>query len=319
MRDRVKRWFVFVHMAMALCVVPAAAQDVVVRTSVDRTAVWVGDPLHYTVRIMLAPGFDVLDDDMAPEKLKLDGLEFVNIEMLRDAGAGEATMRTFRYRLTTYKVEQRALRIGEIAVRYYRVRPGQGIENAAPAGEVKVPGTSVAFRSMLPDEQETYMLRTDRPATERSRVFAAAEQVGTGLVVASIAPALFWAVALVRKRQPRTKRRSVRQVRHQERTSLKAVGDLDVNSVEGRREAYTKINALVRDHLRDVLGVPGPSLATPEIEPALSSRAMRVPAETVRALLAECDAARYAPPDQLPSADACRAAMDEAARVLAAR
>ncbi len=314
----VKCWLVLA-LAVAPLAAPAAAQDVVARTSVDRTAVWVGDSLHHTVQILLAPGFDVLDDDMAPDKLKLDGLEFVNLEMSRAAGAGEATMRTFRYRLTTYKVEQRALRIGEIPVRYYRVRPGQGIENAAPAGEVNVPGTVVAFRSMLPDEQETYVLRAGRPATERPRLFAAARQVGTGLLVAAIVPALFWAVALVRERRPRTKRRSVRQVRHQERTSLKAVRDLDVNSVEGRRESYTKINALVRDHLRDVLGVPGPSLATPEIEPALSSRAMRVPAETIRTLLAECDAARYAPPDQLPSADACRAAMDEAARVLAAR
>ena len=108
-------------------------------------------------------------------------------------------------------------------------------------------------------------------------------------------------------------------MRHQGRTTLKAVRDLDVDSVEARREAYTKINAIVRDHLRDVFGVPGPSLATPEIEPALAARRMRVPPESIRTLLAECEAARYAPPDQLPSADACRAAMDEAARVLAAR
>ena len=44
------------------------------------------------------------------------------------------------------------------------------------------------------------------------------------------------------------------------------------------------------------------------IEPALAAKSSRVPGDAIRALLAECDAARYAPPSELPSADACRAA-----------
>jgi hypothetical protein len=39
----------------------------------------------------------------------------------------------------------------------------------------------------------------------------------------------------------------------------------------------------------------------------------------VTALLAECEMARYGPAEAMPSADACRAAIDQAAQVLAAR
>lgn len=112
----------------------------------------------------------------------------------------------------------------------------------------------------------------------------------------------------------------MRQVHQEERTSLDAVRAIDVTTADGRREAYTKINVLVRDHLRDVCGVPGPSLTAAEIEPALAAgRATRVPAETVTALLAACETARYAPPAALPPADACRDAIEQAAQVLAAR
>jgi hypothetical protein len=297
----------------------AGAADVSVRTFLDRTAVFVADPVVYTIEITCAPGVDVLDDDLSRDKLKVEGLEVTGTETARDAGAGDATVRRFRYHLTTYRVDQRAFRIGEMSVRYYRKRPGQGVEGAAPAGEAPVPGVIVAFRSALPDDQETYALRDRRAGAVRPRLSSAAQPIGVGLVVASIVPALLWTIARVRERRPRTERRSIRQVQQDERTSLESVRAIDLGPADLRRDAYTKINALVRDHLRDVCGIPGPSLAPGEVGPALSPRAARIPVETVTALLAECEMARYGPAESMPSADACRAAIDQAAQVLAAR
>jgi hypothetical protein len=298
---------------------PPASPDVHVRTSLDRTAVWVADPVTYSVTFTCAPGIDVLDDDMSREKLKLDGLDVTGTEAARDAGPGGTTIRTFRYHLTTYHVDQRALKIAPMSARYFRKRPGQGVENAAPAGEVQVPGAVIAFRSTLPEDQDNYPLRDGRAAGVRSRLTAAAQPVGTGLVIVSIVPALFWVVAAVRVRRPKQARRSARQVQQEERTTLDAVRAIDVTNPEGRREAYTKIDALVREHLLEVCGVPGPSLTAAEVEPALAGRPMRVPVETVTALLAACETARYAPPAALPPPDACRDAIEQAAQVLAAR
>ena len=291
-------------------------QEVLARSAVDRTAMWVGDPLLFTVRIVCAPGIDVLDDDLAGDKLKLDGLEFVSLDSTRDAGPGGATIRTFRYNVTTYKVEQAMLVIAPMTARYYRVRPGQGVEGGEAAGEVIIPGAVVAFRSMLPDQQETSTLRDGRTSEMRPRQFAVAGPVGTGLLIASVVPVLFWTVAAIRERRPKIERRSKRAVKREERTSLEGVRALDVDNPEGRREAYTRMSQLVRGHLHDVLDVPGPALTPAEIEPALASRSGRVPIDAIRALLAECDAARYAPPAALPPADACRAAIDEASRIL---
>ena len=46
---------------------------------------------------------------------------------------------------------------------------------------------------------------------------------------------------------------------------------MNVDTVEGRREAFTELDALVRAHLREVCGAPGASLTPPEVPPALAA------------------------------------------------
>jgi hypothetical protein len=295
-----------------------SAQAAAVRTSLDRTAVWVGDPLTYTIEITCQRGVDVLDDDLSKDKLKLDGLDVVSVETGRDAGPGETTVRRFLYHLTTYRVDSQALKIGALSVRYYVKRPGQRLEDAVAAGEIHVPAAVVAFRSMLPDNQEgAYELRAGRSAAARPRWLVLARPAGIGLVVASIVPVAFWLAALARDR--RTVRKKVRRVQRDEQGTLDAARAVDTTTPEGRREVYTRIDTLVRNHLRDACGIPGPSLTPAEIEPALAGRATRLPVEVVTTLLADCEVARYAPLEAVPSADRCRTALDQAGQVLATK
>jgi hypothetical protein len=289
-----------------------------VRTSVDRTAVWVGDRVRFTIEVECPRGVDVLDDDLSKDKLKLDGLDVIGSDSSRIDSGGETSIRRFVYDLTTYRVDLPALRIAPLSVRYYVRHPGQRLEDAAPAGDVQIPGTSIALRSTLPDAQE-YAVRDARPATRRSRLSALAEPVGRALVIVSFAPAVFWIATALARRRRRPTHRSVRQVRSDERVSLQAARELDLTTEEARREAYTKVDALVREHLRDVCGVPGASLTPHEVQPALAERSARIDAARVAALLAACERARYAPPHAVPSADACRDAISEAEELLVAR
>ncbi len=280
---------------------------------------WVADRVVYAIAITCKPNVDILDDDLAREKLKLDGLEIVGTETSAETAPDGTTTHRYRYTLTTYHLDAPTLTIAPLTVRYYVKRPGQRLQDAAPAGEVAVPGAAIAFRSMLPDAQDNYELRDGRPALPRGRLFAFAQPVGLGLVVASIVPAGFWAIALVAERRRRGAHKSIRQVREHERASLEAAQSLDVTTVEGRREAYSTINTVVRAHLKDVCGVAGQSLTPAEVAPALAGDGARVPVEVVTSLLAACELARYGPVDELPSADACRQALEQAALVLASK
>jgi hypothetical protein len=325
--ERSVSWFrgfvVFVVLVMSVAVTvaqSAGAGDVTVSASVDRTAMFVGDRATYTIELTCRRGVEILPDDLSGDKLTLEGLELVAAENSRQSGRDGATIYQFRYVVTTYRVDAPKLTIGPTAVRYATTRPGQRLEEAAPAGEVQVPLAAIALRSALPDEADVLDIRRDRSATPRPAVFAMLQPVGIGLVIVSMVPALVAGAAVVRRRRAhleRSPRRSARTLRHEERASLDAVRAMDFSSIDGRRDALTALDSLVRAHLRDVCGIPGPSLTPGEVASALSSHGTRVPVELVTAVLTTCEHARYAPPHASPSADVCREAIGQVEQVIA--
>jgi hypothetical protein len=303
-----------------LCAVGAVGvaqpRDVEVRASLDRTAVWVADKVTYTVTLAFGKGVDILADDLAKDKLHLDGLEVERSDSERSVDRDDKTTYTFRYVLTTHRVDVPELKIAPLTVRYYVKRPGQRLGDAAPAGEVVVPAAVVAFRSALPDGQETYEIRDGRGARPRPMRYGLLQPVGIGLALIAIVPAALAIVAVVHRRAAPRPKRSARQMRHEEHASLEALEAMDVSSPAGRREAFDRMNTLVRDHLQQVASVGAAGLTPSEIEAALSSRPARIPLELVRDVLSTCDVARYAPPDLLPSVDECRTMIERVTRVV---
>lgn len=295
-----------------------AAPPVQVRASVDRTAVWVGDRITYSVDITCARGVEILLDDLAKEKLRVNGLDVLSSDTTTTVDAGERTTYRLRYVLTTYRVDVPSLKIESISARYYARRPGQRLQDIAPAGEVPVPGAIIAFRGTLPD-QPTYELRDGRGMVPRQPILARTASIGLALVVISLAPAAFVALAFLRRRTRKTGRRSARQVRMDHRTRLERLRSLDVTTEDDRRKAYDEISAAVREHLAATSGVPAPGLTASEVDAALEIAGGRVARESVTSLLVACDAARYGPPQALPSAQACRDALAAAEQVLGGR
>lgn len=297
----------------------AAAAQPAVRSSVDRTAMWVGDRVTYTVEISSSRGYDVLEDDLSKDKLKLDGLDVVSTETTRTENPDGGATRRFHYVLSSYRVDAPSVTIAPFPIRYYATRAGQRLEDAAPAGSLDVPGAIVAVRSMLPDAQKSFTLRDDRTPAGRPLMFAMARPVGLALVIISIVPAVIWGAALVARRRARKPGRSVRQARRDQRAALAAVRGMSMETPDGRREAYSRIDGIVRQHLQDTSGVPGPSLTPAEVGPALAGRPSRLPADRIAALLLACETARYGPPESLPSPEACRDALAQTEELLGAR
>jgi hypothetical protein len=296
---------------------PLPPGDVTVRTSLDRTAMWVADRVTYTIEITCKRGVDLLADDLSRDKLKTEGLEVIGGETARRSAPDDTTIYQFHYVLTTYRIDLPTLSIAPLTVRYAVKRAGQRLEDAAPAGEAQVPGATLAFRSVLPDDRDLSGIRSEKPPHARPMRFAALQPIGIGLIIVSIVPALLAIAALVRRaRRPRV-RRPARLVRHQERASLEEVRRMDVDTVEGRRAVFTGLDALVREHLSEVCGVPGASLTPHEVPFALATTRTKVPAELVASVLATCELARYAPPHAIPSAEECRQAVDQVEQVIA--
>ena len=305
-----------------MAVRPAAAADPPVRaaSAVDRTAVWVGDRLTFTVDIVCDRGVDILLDDLAKEKLRVNGLEIIGSDSSATTDAAERTSHTLRYVLTTYRVDTAVLSIEPVVVRYYQRRPGQRLQDMAPAGEVTVPGARVAYRSTLPDSQPAAGLRDGRAAAARHPLLARVRSIGLALVVISLAPAVVIAATALRRRTARTPgQRSAREIRKEKRDTLERLRALEIGTEEERRRAYDEISAAVRQHVAAAAHVPAPSLTADELDAALTGMRTRVPRETIVPLLAASDTARYGPPAAVPSTETCREALHAAEEILSGR
>jgi hypothetical protein len=295
--------------------------DITVSAHLDRPAIWVADRLTYTIAIACPKGIDILVDDLARDKLKLTGLEMVAADADRRVGSGEVTRYAFRYVLTTYRTDVATPAVGPLTVRYYAARPAQRPDAAAPAGSVVVPAVSVAFRSLLPDDQVRYEVRDARSVEPRWLPYRLLGPVGIGLVLVSLAPAAFLAIrlaALARNRRRSRTRVSPRQARQTTRAALDAIEAADAETVEARREAFARLDAVVRQHVADVCGVPAAGLTPEEVAGALGPCAARLPPELVAKVLALCEVARYGTPELQPSAAAWRDALGQARQLMSA-
>ena len=284
-------------------------------SSFDRPAMWIADRAIYTVEIRCQPGVEILTEDLAPAKLKLTGLEVLSSDNTRVDEAGFSRYR-FRYVLTAYGVEPPPA-VAPIPVRYYAARPGQRPEQVAPAGVIYVPGGSVTLRSLLPDNQFADV-RDGRTVPPRRLRYRWLGPVGLALLIVASAPALTALAGFVRRRRDAaTRPPSARQTRRHAREMFEELPVLDASGPDARREAFARLDAVVRQYLMTACGVPAAALTPDEIVAAIGGRDDGPPATAVAWVLETCERARYAEPAAQPSADEWRATLAMAGELLA--
>jgi hypothetical protein len=289
---------------------------VLVRSSVDRSAVWIGDRFSFTITVECSNGTDILAEDLSRDRLRMQDLDILGVEETReDLGDGLIIYR-FVYHLTTYSFRPATKMIGDMDLRYFVRRPGQRPEDIVPAGDVLVPGATVVVRSLLPDNLESAQYRYERKPAPRAAALTLMQPVGIGLVIVSIVPAVLWALVLLRNFRERQRQQSARRLRLHERAALEELRVLDVEAEAGRREAYDRLSALMRSHVTAAWGVSADGLTPDEIAMALSAQGQSDESAAAVLFLDICDRARYGVPEELPSGDACRAAIDQAAELM---
>ena len=320
--SRVVAWTALVLAAAVSSVTSTRAQapepGVTVTARVDRPAIWVADRVTYTIELVCPRGFDIVLEDLGRDRLKLTGLDVVSANTARRQ-EGDLTRYTADYVLTTYRVDAPELSIGSFPVRYYATRPGQRPEEAAPAGSVLVPAVSVALRSLLPDGQLEYEPRDPPRVPDRWIGYRIMEPLGIGLILVSLAPVAFLLLRLVRgvrARRRRAARPSSRHIRQVARAAFDEIRAVDAGHPEARRDGFTRLDGLVRQHIEAVCGVPVAGLTPEEIVAAIEPYGTRVPRELVTSILGASELARYAAADLQPDGDVWRQTVGQAEQLL---
>ena len=294
---------------------PAASQPIEVRTSVSKVAVWVGDRVTYSIELRCAPMVDIVTDDLATERLHVEGLEIRDVAIDRDTSdPGRLTYRV-NYTLVTFNVEAPALRIGEIPVRYSIRRPGQlAGEQTHPAGEVRIPALRLILRSALLDGDVPVEIRDGRPLQPLPRRVALAQPFGIGLLVIAAAPVGLLVLNIARRARRARPTGPKRVTRRERRASLEEIKALDVASPDVRRDAYARLDVWIRDLARQTTGIAAAALTPPELSGAIAHPERAPHLEQIQTLLVECERAKYAP--QPPDRERWSAALIEAEQLL---
>jgi len=243
----------------------AGNEDVRVRTWTDRTAAWIGDLVTYHVELTLAPNVDILVDDLSRDKVKANGFDIIGADEAPAAVAPTgATTRRFTYTMAAYGIGTPTLSVPDFTVRYYARRRGQRLEDTTPAGQVTVPGASVAFRSTLPEDIREVRARDYAGAKTLPAYLAFVRPVGLGLLLVSVFPVALWLLSLVAHLKPLVARLRRRTARTDARSALEELKTTDVSTDARLVEAYSQLEAIVRRHVAEATGLAASALTPQE-------------------------------------------------------
>jgi hypothetical protein len=281
---------------------PALAPDIRVRSALTQTAAWVGDPIAFIVEIEMAPGVEVVADDLAPEKLTIEGLELgAHTSTVETKADGWRTIRHI-YAVTPWDT-QPPKRIGDMVVRFRRPVTAATADGSAPAVELKVQGAALSMRSTLPDDGSANGARDRQAALPAPGWTAWLRPLGLGFIALGAAPVLLWILGRARRPRVAAPRLSSRSLHAQAKAIFDELQIIDTSTADGRRRAYDRIDHDVRAYIVQAENVPAPALTAEELRPKLSA-ATRLRGDVVCDVLSACEHARYGPAERLPDANA---------------
>lgn len=294
----------------------AAADDIDVRTSVDRTALWVGTVATYTVTLICRAGVDVLQEDLGGDKLPLTGLQVAGQNVNRSVLSDGRIRYDVAYQLKTFEPGEETVSVGDWVVRYVAGAPAAGA--SAPAQELRIPGAALAWRSALPAALNTLDVRDARTPVSVPAWWQAARSAGLALLVVSAAAFGWILVTRVAAGRPLTTTRRIgKESARDLRTTLSALRNASVANADERKLAYATLDAAVRRRAGDLAGLPGAALTPSEFQERLSAQPGALSAEELGRILNDCQRARYQPIDRLPGVQDFHGTLDAAEQLFA--
>jgi hypothetical protein len=270
-----------------------AQVPVQVHPSLSRTAMWIGDRAVYTLDVECTGNFDIVEDDLASARLRVDGGEIVGFESASDDRNG-GRHRRISYTITSYSVDASEVRIAAMPVRYYARQTGVDSTRLAPAGSVTVPAAVIGIRSSLPSTGVLPAPRVPASVQPSPSYLRYAQWIGLALIALVIVPVAIASADLGRHAAGVRVWWQGRRQRRAHVLSLDGLKGASPGSGAELVDAYARLDEVVRDYLAAATGTPARALTPQELRAALERSAPALPHADIESLLVRCEDARYA-------------------------
>ena len=286
--------FAFLTLGAAAPVQKTKEGKIALSTQLDRTAIWVGDTFHYTVKAVHDPAIEIVVDNLKKENLNLAPFVVREIDVRQGSFGANKRVTEVKILLTTYESGQVELKIPSFPL-YYFTRTGA----ARPAGEssaesVPVPVTKVGLRSTL--TADTLRLRDHRDIWQVTRwrwvIPIVLGLAGLVLLTIQLLRRL-WAKS--HREKPVKKRLSRRARRRMVRNFVQQAQAIGRDSPGDQQRYYSEVSQFLRSYLSESLEIEAASLTAQEIETRLREHGQNGLSAPVKSILERCEQVLYSP------------------------
>jgi hypothetical protein len=271
---------------------PAKSAPVVVTAEVDKTAIWVGDVLRYTLRAVYDPNVELVLDNFTKDRLPTTPFTVRDIDIRRGEWKGGKQQVEIVLMLSTLETGDNELTIPPVQVFYFTREPGL-TKTESPVDTIAAPAVKIGLHSVLVPDSLTPRTVKSPPAPGLALALTPLLLGVAGLL--ALAGYIGWRIWQRMHSDDATRRlsREAREKIAQEslarvRTAVSASGTDDP------RQWSAAMAAAVRRLVTDLFQIPGASLTPEEIEAALarSGTDSRLVSQ-IKTVLVQCDDLRY--------------------------
>jgi hypothetical protein len=267
---------------------------ITVSTHVDRTAIWVGDTLRYTVKLLHDPDIEFVVDNLKKDNLNLPPFVVRDLSVRQGSFGSNKKITEAVLLLTTYETGQAELRIPSLTLYYFTRNPGLHKTTETPAESFSVPPTKIGFRSTL--VADNLRPRDSKELWEvKSQTWMISFAVGlAGMTFLAIhGVRRFWTSShTVEPKKQRLTRRARYRMFHAFLQKTHAMG---TESTEDQIRFYSEVSRFVREYLSQWLEIDASSLTPGELEVVLKDLRREKLGAAVKSILERCEQVLYMP------------------------
>jgi len=272
----------------------AKAPAITVSTHLDKTAMFVGDTLRYTVKALHDPDVEFVLDQLKKESLNLAPFIVRDISVRQGSFGGAKKFTEVTLLLTTYESGQVELKIPSFVLYYFRRRPVVEKGGDTLAESFSVPVTKVGLRSTLTtdnlkprDSRDIWQINPQRWIVPFALGLA-----GMAFVLIQLARRL-WAAS--HEEKPVRRRLSRRARQRMLRDFVRKAQGIGRESTEDQLRYYGEVSQFVRNYLNESLEIDTSGLTPEEIEGVLIHRGQNGLSAPVKTVLERCEQVLYSP------------------------
>lgn len=129
---------------------PPPPSGITYRTTLDRTAVWVGDQFHYLITVDYSPQYEFVLDNLNQQNVNMDPFPVIDVAKTVTPLGGNKNRLVVDITLASFALTQTDARIPQLSLYYFRRDQHAGGPEQAAAESLTVVGPTIGLRSTLP-------------------------------------------------------------------------------------------------------------------------------------------------------------------------